>query len=171
MTSARCPDLPRRAASDADPIAPMKTTTVLVNIDVPDLAAGERFYTAAFGLKPARRFGAEALELSGWPQFVYLLLKPPDSLAARCETRRYRRHWTPIHLDMVVSDVDAAVDRAIRAGALLEHPAREAGYGRIAMLADPFGHGFCLIEFSAAGYDAVITDATTSSGTVQSEDT
>jgi catechol-2,3-dioxygenase len=57
--------LPRRAASDADPIAPMEITTRLVNIDVPDLAASERFYTAAFGLKPARRFGAEALELSG----------------------------------------------------------------------------------------------------------
>ena len=137
---------------------------MLVNIDVLDLAAGERFYTVAFDLKPARRFGAEALELTGWPQLVYLLQKPADSLAAGRETRRYQRHWTPIHLDIIVSDLDAAIARAVRAGALLEHPARDAGYGRIAMLADPFGHGFCLIEFSAAGYSALITDATTSSG-------
>jgi predicted enzyme related to lactoylglutathione lyase len=152
-------------------MAPMNVTTVLVNIDVPDLDAGERFYTAAFGLKPARRFGAEAVELSGWPHFVYLLRKPADTLAAGREIRQYQRHWTPIHLDIIVSDLEAAVDRAIRAGALLEHPARDAGYGRIAMLADPFGHGFCLIEFSASGYDAVIADATTSSSTARSEET
>jgi catechol 2,3-dioxygenase-like lactoylglutathione lyase family enzyme len=28
-------------------------------------------------------------------------------------------------------------------------------YGRIANMADPFGNGFDLIEFAAAGYDAV----------------
>jgi hypothetical protein len=26
-------------------------------------------------------------------------------------------------------------------------------------LADPFGHGFCLIEFTGRGYDEVATDA------------
>ncbi len=34
--------------------------------------------------------------------------------------------------------------------------ARDAPYGRIAMLADPFGHGFCLLQFSARGYDALL---------------
>ena len=24
------------------------------------------------------------------------------------------------------------------------------------MLADPFGHGFCLVEFNARGYDALL---------------
>jgi len=28
-------------------------------------------------------------------------------------------------------------------------------YGRIANLADPFGNGFDLIEFSGAGYDGI----------------
>ena len=40
---------------------------LLVNIDVPDLAAAERFYVQAFGLKPTRRFGVEGVELTGWP--------------------------------------------------------------------------------------------------------
>jgi hypothetical protein len=31
----------------------------------------------------------------------------------------------------------------------------DAPYGRLAMFADPFGHGFCLIEFNEAGYDAI----------------
>ena len=30
-------------------------------------------------------------------------------------------------------------------------------YGKLAMFADPFGHGFCLIEFNAEGYDAIAT--------------
>ena len=38
---------------------------LLVNIDVPDLAAAEAFYSAAFGLRRGRRFGIDALELIG----------------------------------------------------------------------------------------------------------
>lgn len=129
--------------------------TILVNIDVPDLAAGERFYAAAFGLEPARRLGAHVVEMRGWPTLVYLLEKPPDSVGAGRDPRRYERHWTPVHLDVVVADLDAAVARACAAGAILERPPEDAAYGRIAMLADPFGHGFCLIEFNARGYDAV----------------
>jgi hypothetical protein len=35
--------------------------------------------------------------------------------------------------------------------------AAQAGpYGRIAMIADPFRHGLCLIEFNGAGYDALV---------------
>jgi catechol 2,3-dioxygenase-like lactoylglutathione lyase family enzyme len=39
----------------------------LLNIDVPDVAAAERFYVAAFGLRPGRRFGEDFVELLGWP--------------------------------------------------------------------------------------------------------
>ena len=136
---------------------------ILVNIDVPDLAAGERFYTAAFALRPARRLGPAVLELSGWPAPIYLLEKPAGDIGAGRDARRYDRHWTPVHLDVVVDDLDAAVDRALRAGALLEHAARDVPYGRIAMLADPFGHGFCLIAFNAAGYDAFSAESFQSS--------
>ena len=36
---------------------------LLLNIDVPDLAAAEAFYVAAFGLNPARRLGDGVVEL------------------------------------------------------------------------------------------------------------
>ena len=72
--------------------------------------------------------------------------------------RRYDRHWTPVHPDVVVDDLDSAVTRAVGAGAVLETAARDAPYGRIAMLADPFGHGFCLVQFNARGYDALLND-------------
>ena len=51
---------------------------ILVNIDVPNLTEGERFYRTAFGLEPARRLGAHALEMRGWPTLVYLLEKRTD---------------------------------------------------------------------------------------------
>jgi predicted enzyme related to lactoylglutathione lyase len=55
----------------------------------------------------------------------------------------------------VVPDVDAAVERAVEAGAKVDEPATDRVWGRIAILADPFGHGFCLLQFSGRGYDAI----------------
>ena len=132
--------------------------TVLINIDVPDAEIGVRFYVAAFGLKIGRRFGDDFVELLGWEAPVYLLAKKAGTVGAGGDLRRYERHWTPFHLDIVVDDVDAAVARAVAAGATLEAPASDTPYGRIAMLGDPFGHGFCLLQFSAQGYDALLDE-------------
>jgi 3D-(3,5/4)-trihydroxycyclohexane-1,2-dione acylhydrolase (decyclizing) len=57
-----------------------------------------------------------------------------------------RRVW---HVRRPVPE-PAALARAVAAGAVVEAPACEAPYGRIAMLADPFGHGFCLIQGDAS---------------------
>jgi lactoylglutathione lyase len=130
---------------------------VLVNIDVPDLVPAERFYTTAFGLEVGRRFGGDAIELLGAGAPVYLLHKPAGTVAAAEATRTYARHWMPLHCDLVVDDLDTAVARAVAAGALQEGPTREASWGRIVQFADPYGHGWCLIQFSAAGYDAIAT--------------
>src|SRR4029450_5463023 len=90
--------------------------TLLLNIDVPDVETGLRFYTTAFGLKVGRRFGADFVELLGWPATVYLLTKSAGTIGAGGDPRRYSRHWTPVHADIVVDDVDAAVARAVAAG-------------------------------------------------------
>ena len=47
------------------------------------------------------------------------------------------------------------MQRAINAGATLEAPVRSANWGKLAQMADPFGHGFCLIEFVGRGYDEI----------------
>lgn len=136
------------------------SSTLLLNLDVPDLARGERFYTRAFGLTCGRRLGEGFLELCGWPVEVYLLVKAPgtDVLPSSPSPRRdYTRHWTPVHFDVVVDDLDGALARAVAEGAVLETPVRDEPYGRLALLGDPFGHGFCLIEFNARGYDAIAT--------------
>lgn len=128
---------------------------LLVNIDVPDLARAKAFYTQAFGLTPTRRFGEGGVELTGLPVRLYLLVKPEGSVGAGDDLRRYDRHWTPVHLDIVVQDLAQALPRALAAGAVLETGPRTESWGRIAVLSDPFGHGLCLIEFLNRGYDEV----------------
>jgi uncharacterized glyoxalase superfamily protein PhnB len=60
-----------------------------------------------------------------------------------------------VHLDFVVQEIEGAVDKARNAGARLEGQIRSNNWGKIAMLADPFGHGLCLIEFVGRGYDEI----------------
>lgn len=134
---------------------------LLVNIDVDDLDKALRFYTSAFGLQVGRRFGADGVELLGASSAIYLLVKPAGSRAtqASSQVRDYGRHWTPVHLDLVVADIDAAVQRALSAGAILEAAVRSSNWGKIALMADPFGHGFCLLRFVGRGYDEIATVA------------
>ena len=133
------------------------TLGLLANIDVDDVARGVDFYCSALGLRVGRRFGDAAVELLGASAPIYLLHKAAGSpaFALAQEARRYARHWTPVHLDFVVPDVVDAVAQACSAGATLEGEVRTHGWGRIALLADPFGHGFCLIEFVGRGYDEI----------------
>jgi len=134
---------------------------ILVNIDVDDLPRAERFYCRAFGLRPLRRFGANGVELVGASACLYLLCKPAGSRPAPAvrQPRDYARHWTPVHLDFVVEDADAAVARAVAAGATLEGAPESHPWGRIAHLADPFGHGLCIVQFTERGYDTIATRA------------
>jgi predicted enzyme related to lactoylglutathione lyase len=130
---------------------------LLANIDVDDLEKAVAFYTQAFGLRLGRRFGKEAAELLGSTAPIYLLVKGAGTPASRTtsQQRDYGRHWTPVHLDFVVPDVDAAVGQAVAAGAVLEDPVETHKWGRIAHLADPFGHGICLLQFLGRGYDEI----------------
>ncbi len=130
-----------------------------VCIDVDELDRAVAFYARALGLAPGRRLGDEWAELTGAPVPLDLLAKPPGTAALPSGTRAlrdYERHWTPVHLDVVVDELDAAVRRAVDAGATLERPAEQKPWGRIALLADPFGNGFCLLEFRGRGYDEVL---------------
>jgi len=126
-----------------------------VCIDVDDLEKGIEFYTRVLGLKVGRRFGDSGAELLGATAPIDLLAKPAGSQpsAGSSSLRDYRRHWTPAHLDFVVTDVEAAVERAQAHGAVLEQPIQEQAWGRLALLADPFGHGICLLQFQGRGYD------------------
>ena len=83
----------------------------IVNIDVDNLESAERFYVDAFGLRVGRHFGGSSVELLGAPAPIYLLEKADNTpaLPSATEARRYSRHWTPVHLDFVVDDIETAV--------------------------------------------------------------
>jgi predicted enzyme related to lactoylglutathione lyase len=130
---------------------------VFINVDVPELERGIAFYTAAFGLHLSRRLGAGFAELLGAEAPIYLLQNAAGTAPFRdaAAGRDYARHWTPIHFDFVVNDLDAALARALAAGATQESEISEHAYGRLALLGDPFGHGVCLLQLNAQGYDAI----------------
>jgi predicted enzyme related to lactoylglutathione lyase len=130
-----------------------------INIDVDDLQKGVAFYDAGVGLTPVRRLGDFAVELAGAQAPVFLLLKAPSTPAftGATVTRDYGRHWTPVHIDFVVDDVEASLRRAVDAGARAESPVEAYSWGRMAVLADPFGNGFCLIALDRAGYGEIAT--------------
>ncbi|WKN21367.1 VOC family protein [Azotobacter vinelandii] len=130
---------------------------LLINIDVDDLEKAVRFYGTAFGLRIGRRFGGLGVEMIGGSAPIYLLAKaagtPVSDLTS--QVRNYARHWTPTHLDFVVEEIEGAIERAVRAGARLERPVATHEWGRLALMSDPFGHGFCFVQFLGRGYDEI----------------
>jgi predicted enzyme related to lactoylglutathione lyase len=127
---------------------------MIVNIDVPDLAPAIAFYSAALGLKLNRILDDDVAELSGASSVINLLANAAGSAptGSPTETRRYVRHWTPVHIDFVVDDLAAAAQRAVDAGARQEGECIEWKGSRCMTFADPFGHGFCLIAFAVETY-------------------
>ena len=129
-----------------------------VCIDVGDLEAAIAFYRDAFGLRLGRRLGAKWAEMLGAPCPLDLLAEAPGTAASprSSAVRDYGRHWTPVHLDFVVPDLDAAVRQALGAGAKLDQDPAAREWGRIAILSDPFGNGLCLLEMRGRGYDEML---------------
>jgi predicted enzyme related to lactoylglutathione lyase len=125
-----------------------------INIDVPDLRSATRFYVDAFGLRVGRRFDG-AVELLGAAVPIFLLAKSEGSLpfSGAAAGRSYVRHWTPVHIDVIVRDLEAAGARAAANGARGAGGVSEHSWGRMALFSDPFGNGFCLLELRGRGYD------------------
>jgi predicted enzyme related to lactoylglutathione lyase len=130
---------------------------LLVNLDVDDLGKAIHFYSSAFELTVGRRFGTSGVEMLGSSAPIYLLVKAGGTPASDTTSQRrsYERHWTPVHLDFVVEDIESAVQKAIAVGARLEKPIATHKWGKLALMADPFGHGFCFVQFLGRGYDEI----------------
>jgi predicted enzyme related to lactoylglutathione lyase len=126
-------------------------------VEVEDTEAGVAFYTAALGLTVRRRLTPRWVELDGARIPIFILGNRPESFdAGGVEiAREFTRHWTPVHLDFIVDDLEPWVRRAREVGAVVE---REESYDafRMANCSDPFGNGFDLIEVAPGGYDAIV---------------
>jgi predicted enzyme related to lactoylglutathione lyase len=128
----------------------------LINVDVDDLDKATHFYETAFGLRVGRRFGTDGVEMLGSSAPIYLLVKAAGTAVSSTATlrRSYGRHWTPVHLDFVVEE-ESAVRQAVNAGARLECAVATHKWGRLALMVDPFGQGFCFVQFLGRGYDEI----------------
>lgn len=135
----------------------MKT---IINIDVPDIAKAIEFYQNALGLKYSRIIDNDVAEMLGGSSIIYLLQKGDGTSfsKASADKRSYHRHWTPVHIDFVVENLEQAKEMAIKAGAVCESECIEWMGSRCVTFSDPFGHGFCLIEFSGETYTATGTN-------------
>ena len=133
---------------------------IRICIDVDDLERGIALYTQGLGLRQGRRLDYDWVELLGAGSAIDLLANAAGTSPlgeSHSQRRAYERHWTPVHLDFAVDEIDAAVARLVSLGASLERPIQERRWGRMANMADPFGHGFDLLEFKGRGYDEMLS--------------
>jgi PhnB protein len=111
-----------------------------------DAAAAIAFYGAAFGAVEVERWTADdgrighaQLDVGG--NAVYLADEHPE-IGVVSPTTLGR---TPVSFVLVVPDADAAVDRAVAAGATVERPVTDHPGGRRAgWIVDPYGHRWSL---------------------------
>lgn len=132
---------------------------IRICIDVDDLERGIAFYTQGLGLRVGRRLDDDWVELIGAACAIDLLANPVGTPAlgpGHPQRRSYARHWTPVHLDFAVDDIESSARKLVALGATLEQPILERRWGRMANMADPFGHGFDLLQFKGRGYDELL---------------
>ncbi|MET0988413.1 MAG: VOC family protein, partial [Steroidobacteraceae bacterium] len=93
-----------------------------VSIDVPNLADGVRFYSEALGFsKSSEPVPGVAVLRAGAAEICLLEKAPGSSPSSQTkETRHYERHWTPVHMDLHVDNLKAALASALKAGAKQE---------------------------------------------------
>ena len=133
-------------------MAAAKSTQLTPYLGFKDAARAIEFYVKAFGAKeqfrlaePSGRIGHAEIKIG--EAALMMSDEYPDFGALSAQTLG----GCPITLHLYVDDVDAFVDRAVKAGATLLRPVKDEFYGdRAGQLADPFGYkwmrfpvGFC----------------------------
>lgn len=122
--------------------------SISISIDVPDIDAATEFYTKGLGFTGRRKGPHDSMLLDAGNLQICLLHKNSGSIAVPGSklTRTYERHWTPVHLDIMVDDLDAALGKAVAAGACQEGETYTGEQYSMAFCSDPYGNGFCLGE-------------------------
>ncbi len=120
---------------------------VHVSIDVPSLDQGLHFYREVFGfVETARPFPTMAIvDANNVTVCMHEKAAGTKSSSAGTATRHYDRHWTPVHLDIHVVDIDAVLAKVKAQGGTIEMEFRNQGPMPVGFCCDPFGNGFCVI--------------------------
>jgi predicted enzyme related to lactoylglutathione lyase len=111
-------------------------------IDVDDVDRAVEFYGRGLGLTVVESHPDWAQIKLG--EQTFWIMKTPAGAQGEI-SRDYRRHWTPVHLDFTVDDIDEAVKRAVDAGGKLEGEIQRGPKGGLANLVDPAGNGVDLV--------------------------
>ena len=111
-------------------------------IDVDDVDRAVEFYGRGLGLTIVKHEPDWAQVKLGAQTFW--IMKIPAGVQGQI-SRDYRRHWTPVHLDFTVENIDEAVKRAVEAGGKLEGEIQHGAKGGLANLVDPSGNGVDLV--------------------------
>jgi len=121
---------------------------VSICIDVSDIKQGTRFYSSALGCE-IKREEEKSTELSVENTTIHLIEKEENSnpLITGTSSRTYKRHWTPVHLDFSVTDINKTLTQIQEFGGKMEGK-EEGKWGAAAFCADPFGNGFCIIKIN-----------------------
>ncbi len=122
---------------------------VIPHLVVDDAAAALEYYKQALGAEEVMRLPAEdgkrlmhsEMKLGEARVFVR------DAFSDRCAEGEDATPTTlggsPVTLHLRVTNCDAAVDRAVKAGAIVVVPPEDMFWGdRFAVVADPFGHAW-----------------------------
>ena len=110
-------------------------------IDVDDVVRAVRFYEEGIGLSVVKH-EEEWAQLKLGEQKIWLMKVSAGK--AGTITREYSRHWTPVHLDIYVDDIDETIKRAVAAGGKLEARPKPS----LANLVDPSGNGVDIVQAS-----------------------
>ena len=132
-----------------------------ITIDVDDLERAVEFYCEGLGLALVERTSDWArVELNGQTFWICLFEAGPHGPISR----DFRRHWTPVHFDFIVDDVDKAVERALAAGGHLDReikrnePEPIGCHSDVANLSDPAGNGVDLLQRHPASPGIIVED-------------
>ena len=104
------------------------------------------FYKAAFGAEEVMRLPGPTGKLMHASVMINgAMVLLVDEMPDHGVVGPNRLGGTPVTLHLVVPDVDAAVDRAVQAGATLTMPVADQFWGdRYGVIKDPFGHNWSI---------------------------
>lgn len=121
---------------------------VSICIDVSEIKQATKFYSTALECEVIEE-KQQSTELSAENTTIHLLEKEENSnpLINNSALRTFKRHWTPVHLDFSVTDIDKTLSLINKFGGQIEDK-EEGEWGVAAFCSDPFGNGFCIIKIN-----------------------
>ena len=110
-------------------------------VNTPDAAASCQFYGDLFGLTAHKMEGAD----------YYILQRGEDMI---CGVLQMDENWAGIPPHWMgyfaIDNTDAALERVVAAGGKVQVPAFDMAYGRMAVIADPYGANISIVQLPAA---------------------